>query len=196
MLSEKLARTLSETQLRQLIKMQGAKANKSISQLGKLYKPKNAPDNAKPVEIKELSGVFAIKTEPYLKKHGTTAGGFKLTPAKDATKQELIDELLNIQYYNEKIGTPAQIIARAERTANDYGVDITDTAEYWRLVRKGLNSTGFKIDSGSVEKIVAERMRAGKTERGIAISIGMAAKKADNGTDFITRFSGGGKWLV
>lgn len=194
MLTEKLAKTLSEEQLRQLIKIQGGYANANLSQIHQTYIPKDAPDNATPVKISELSGVFAVKTQPYLQKHGVN-GAFDLNP-KNATKKQLIDELLNIQYYNEKIGSPAQIIARAERTAKEYNVDVTDTAEYWRLVRRGMESTGFKVDSGTVEKIVAQRMRAGKSEHGIKIAIGIAASKAKNGTDFLTRFSGAGKWLV
>lgn len=195
MLSEKMAATLSEEQLRQLIKMQGKRANKNLAKIRQPYKSGKNKVDIDGVTYADLSGVFTTKVNPYLKKHGTKQGTFILSPKSGTKKSDLITELLNIQYFNEKVGTPAEIIRRAENVSNDYGVDVTDQVRYWDLVRKGFNAVGYRIDSESIMKIVAERMRAGQTDRGIKSAITRAANMAESGDDYISRFSKGGKWL-
>ena len=195
MLTEKMAATLSEEQLRQLIKMQGKRANKNLAKIRQPYKSGKNKVDINGVTYADLSGVFAKKINPYLQKHGTKSGGFVLNPKAGTKKKDLITELLNIQYYNEKIGTPADIIRRAENTANEYGVDIENQARFWELVRKGFDAVGYRVDSDSILKIVSERMRAGQTGRGIKAAITRAANAADSGDDYIARFSKGGKWL-
>lgn len=182
MLSEKLAKTLSEKQLKQLIKMQGAKANKNLRGI-------------KAANVENLSGAYVTKTAPYLQKHGTSRGAFRVRYGKNESKDNLIQALLNIQYFNEKIGSAEKVKERAQETADKFGIDIEDTQAYWRLVRYGFNSVGYRIDSDSIMKIVAERMRHRQTERGIKSAITRAANLAENGDDYLTHFSQGGKWL-
>ncbi len=187
MLTEKLAKTLTEKQLRQLIREQGAKANRRITSL---YRQ----------GLQNQSGAFTVKTSPYLQKAGRTnkAGQqvFKTSMPKNATKEQLVTNLLNIQYYNTYIGTAAKVKKKAKATAKRYGVDITETAEFWELVKYGYNSVGYKIDSGMIQKIVAERIRAGQSARAIKGQITRAANAASSGDDFISKFGGGGRWLI
>ena len=195
MLSEKLAMTLTEEQLRDLIKMQGARANKNLSKIRKPYTGGKNKVDINGVTYADLSGAFVKKINPYLKKHGTKGGNFVLSPKEGTRKTELVTELLNIQYFNEKIKSPSDIISRAEKTANDYDIDITDTGRFWSLVKHGFDSVGYRVDSDSILKIVSERMRAGQSGRGIKGAITRAARMAESGDDFISKFSKGGKWL-
>ena len=187
MLTEKLAKTLSEEQLRQLIKQQGQTANRRIRSL---YKH----------DLVQQSGAFITKIEPHLRKSGRVnkAGElvFKTSMPKNATKNELVKNLLNIQYYNAYIGTAARVKRRAKATAKKFGVDLSDTKTFWKLVNYGFNSVGYKIDSDSIQKIVSERMRAGQSSRAIKAALTRAKNRAESGDDFISKFSGGGKWLT
>ena len=182
MLSEKLAATLSEKQLRDLIKIQGKKANVNLRGIHS-------------AQVETLSGAFVSKVEPYLLKNGTAKNEFRVRYNKQTPKKQLITALLNIQYFNEHIGTAEQIKKRAEETAKKYKLDIEDTSEYWKLVRAGFDATGYRVDSDSIMKIVAERMRAGQTSRGIKTAITKAAKAANDANEYITKFSKGGHWL-
>lgn len=187
MLTEKLAKTLSEKQLRDLIKQQGKTANRRLTSL---YNK----------GLEKQSGAYIVKTSPYLRKSGRTNKHgqqvFKTSMPKNASKDELVKNLLNIQYYNTHIGTAARVKKRAQMTANRYGVSLEETREFWQLVQYGYNSVGYKIDSEMIQKIVSERMRAGQSARAIKGQITRAAKLATSGDDFISRFSGGGKWLT
>ena len=187
MLTEKLAKTLSEQQLRDLIKQQGKTANRRLSSL-----------YAKGLE--KQSGAYIIKTAPYLQKDGRTNKKgqqvFKTSMPKTATKDELVKNLLNIQYYNTHIGTAARVKKKAQSTAKRFGVSLDETREFWKLVQYGYNSVGYKIDSDMIQKIVSERMRAGQSPTAIKGQITRAANAASSGDDFISRFGGGGKWLT
>lgn len=187
MLTEKLAKTLSEQQLRDLIKQQGKTANRRLTSL---YTK----------GLEKQSGAYIIKTAPYLKKEGRTNKKgqqvFKTSMPKTATKDELVKNLLNIQYYNQYIGTAARVKKKAKSTAARYGVTLNETSTFWNLVQYGYNSVGYKIDSDMIQKIVSERMTAGQSARAIKAQITKAANAASSGDDFITRFGGGGKWLT
>lgn len=187
MLTEKLAKTLTEKQLRELIRQQGTKANRRIQSL---YRQ----------GLENQSGAFIVKTSPYLKKSGRTnkAGQqvFKTAMPKTATKEQLVTNLLNIQYYNTYIGTATNVKRKSKKTAKRYGIDVSDTAKFWQLVKYGYNSVGYKIDSDMIQKIVSERLRAGQSAKAIKSAITRAANAADNGDDFLSKFGGGGKWLV
>lgn len=187
MLTEKLAKTLSEQQLRELIKQQGKTANR---RLASLYTK----------GLEKQSGAYIIKTAPYLTKEGRTNKKgqqvFKTSMSKTATKDELVKNLLNIQYYNQYIGTAARVKKKAKSTAARYGVTLNETSAFWNLVQYGYNSVGYKINSDMIQKIVSERMAAGQSARAIKAQITKAANAASSGDDFITRFSGGGKWLI
>lgn len=187
MLTEKLAKTLSEQQLRDLIKQQGKTANRRLTSL---YNK----------GLEKQSGAYIVKTSPYLAKSGRTNKHgqqvFKTTMPKNASKDELVTNLLNIQYYNQYIGTAARVKKKAKATASKYGVSLKETSEFWKLVEYGYNSVGYKIDSESIQKIVSERMQAGQSIAAIKGQITRAAKAATSGDDFISRFGGGGKWLT
>ena len=187
MLTEKLAKTLTEQQLRQLIKEQGATANRRLTSL---YSH----------GLQKQSGAFIVKTSPYLKKSGRTNKKgqqvFQTSMSKTATKEQLITNLLNIQYYNSYIGTAAKVKKKAKATAKRYNIDIENSAEFWKLVEYGYNSVGYKIDSDNIQKIVAERLRRGQSTKAIKAAITRAAKQAANGDDFISKFGGGGRWLT
>lgn len=187
MLTEKLAKTLTEQQLRQLIREQGTKANRRLISL---YTH----------GLEKQSGAFIVKTSPYLTKSGRTNKQgqqvFKTSMPKNATKEQLITNLLNIQYYNSYIGTALKVKKKAKATAKRYKIDIEDTREFWDLVKYGYNSVGYKIDSDNIQKIVSERLRAGQTAKTIKQAITRAAKQAANGDSFISKFGGGGKWLT
>ena len=187
MLTEKLAKTLSEQQLRELIKQQGKTANRRLTSL---YTK----------GLEKQSGAYIIKTAPYLQKEGRINKKgqqvFKTSMPKTATKDELVKNLLNIQYYNQYIGTAARVKKKAKSTASRYGVTLNETSTFWKLVQYGYNSVGYKIDSDMIQKIVSERMNAGQSARGIKAQITKAANAASSGDDFITRFGGGGKWLT
>lgn len=187
MLTEKLAKTLTEQQLRQLIREQGTTANRRLMSL---YTH----------GLEKQSGAFIVKTSPYLAKSGRVNKKgrtvFQTSMPKNATKEQLITNLLNIQYYNTYIGTAAKVKKKANATAKRYNIDIKDSAEFWKLVEYGYNSVGYKIDSESIQKIVAERMRRGQSPKGIKAAITRASKQASSGDDFVSRFGGGGRWLT
>ena len=187
MLTEKLAKTLSEQQLRELIKQQGKTANRRLTSLFNKG-------------LEKQSGAYIVKTSPYLAKSGRTNKHgqqvFKTSMSKTATKDELVTNLLNIQYYNQYIGTAARVKKKAKTTASKFGVSLKETSEFWNLVQYGYNSVGYKIDSENIQKIVSERMRAGQSPAAIKAQITRAAKAATSGDDFISRFGGGGKWLT
>lgn len=187
MLTEKLAKTLSEQQLRDLIKQQGKTANRRLSSLF---------DKG----LDKQSGAYIVKIAPYLKDEGRTNKKgqqiFKTIMPKTATKDELVKNLLNIQFYNQYIGTAARVKKKSKLTAKRFKVSLTETAKFWELVAYGYNSVGYKIDSGNIQKIVAERMAAGHSPSAIKGQITRAAKAASSGTDFISRFSKGGTWLT
>lgn len=187
MLTEKFAKTLTEQQLRELIKKQGQTANRRLSSL---YQK----------GLTKQSGAFITKTNPYLQKSGRTNKKgqqvFKTSMPKNASKDELVKNLLNIQYYNSFIGTAAKVKKKAGATAKRYGINPEDTTEFWKLVNAGYQSVGYKIDSESIQKIVAERMKRGQTAKTIKAALTRAANQANNGDDFISRFSAGGKWLL
>ena len=187
MLTEKLAKTLTEQQLRQLIKEQGATANRRLTSL---YSH----------GLQKQSGAFIVKTSPYLQKSGRTNKKgqqvFQTSMPKNATKEQLITNLLNIQYYNSYIGTAAKVKKKAKATAKRYNIDIENSAEFWQLVEYGYNSVGYKIDSDNIQKIVSERLRRGQSPKAIKAAITRAAKQAANGDDFISKFGGGGRWLT
>ena len=183
MLSEKLAMTLTEKQLRQLISMQGKTANKNLRSI-------------RTEKVENLSGAYIKKTAPYLNKYSTKSGkNFRVSMPSNASKKQLVNALLNIQYFNEKIGTAEKVKAKAQHTADEYGIDIEDTAKFWDLVRAGFDSVGYRVDSDSILKIVSERLRNGQSARGIKVAITRAANAAESGDDFISKFSKGGKWL-
>lgn len=187
MLTEKLAKTLSEQQLRDLIKQQGKTANRRLTSL---YSK----------GLEKQSGAYIVKTSPFLQKDGRTNKHgqqvFKTSMPKTATKDELVRNLLNIQFYNQYIGTAARVKKKAKATANKFGVSLKETSEFWALVQYGYNSVGYKIDSDMIQKIVSERMNAGQSARSIKAQITRAAKAAASGDDFISRFGGGGRWLT
>lgn len=187
MLTEKLAKSLTEQQLRELIKKQGQKANRRLTSV---YKK----------GLEKQSGAYIIKTAPFLRGEGRTNKKgqlvFKTSMPKNATKQELIDNLLNIQYYNTYIGTARRIGKKSQSTVKRFGVSINEVNIFWELVQYGYNSVGYKIASKQIQRIVAERMGKGQTSQGIKSAITQAANKAKSGGDFLTQFSGGGKWLV
>lgn len=187
MLTEKLAKTLSEKQLRDLIKIQGKTANRRLTSL---YNK----------GLEKQSGAYIVKTSPYLRKSGRTNKRgqrvFKTSMPKNASKDELVTNLLNIQFYNHYIGTAARVKKKSEKTAARVGIDVKDTVEFWELVEHGYNSVGYKIDSDNIQKIVAERMKAGMPPASIKAQLTLAAKAAQNGTDFITKFGKGGLWLT
>lgn len=187
MLTEKLAKSLTEQQLRELIRQQGKTANRRLTSLRKKG-------------LENQSGAYITKTSPFLKKSGRTnkAGQqvFKTSMPKNATKDELIKNLLNIQYYNTHIGTAANVKKKATRTAKKFGIDIEDTQKFWDLVKWGYNSVGYKVPSDALQKIISERMRAGQSPKAIKAALTRAANLAENGDDFITRFSSRGKWLI
>ena len=105
MLTEKLAKTLTEQQLRDLIKQQGKTANRRLTSL---YNK----------GLEKQSGAYIVKTSPYLQKSGRTNKRgqqvFKTSMPKTATKDELVTNLLNIQYYNQYIGTAARVGLQAD----------------------------------------------------------------------------------
>lgn len=187
MLTEKLAKTLSEQQLRDLIKQQGKTANRRLLSL---YSK----------GLEKQSGAYIVKTSPYLRKSGRTNKHgqqvFKTSMPKNASKDELVKNLLNIQYYNTHIGTAARVKKKAQSTAKRFGVSLDETREFWKLVQYGYNSVGYKIDSDMIQKIVSERMRAGQSPAAIKGQITRAANAAASGDDFISRFGGGGKWMT
>lgn len=187
MLTEKLANTLTEKQLRELIKKQGQTANRRLTSL---Y------DKG----LTNRSGAFITKTEPYLRESGRTNKKgqqvFKTSMPENVSKGELVKNLLNIQYYNSYIGTAARVKKKSNATAKRYKLKPEDAPEFWKLVKMGFQSVGFKVDSKNVQRIVAERMKKGEDEETIAEAIKNAAEKAKNGDSFISRFSDGGTWLL
>ena len=183
MLSEKLALTLSEKQLRELISKQGKKANDLLREL-------------KTTGAADLSGVFVRKYIPYLQQHGTKKGEFYTRPSKATSKTALVNQLLNIQYFNSTLKSVEHVKEQAAEKAKEYHFASEDDLKgYWKLVRYGMDSSAFRADSGTIEKIIQERMRAGQTYRGIKGMITRAANAADNGTEYIDILSRGGIWL-
>lgn len=183
MLSEKLAMSLSEKQLRQLISKQGKAANQLLKEL-------------KTSGAAELSGVYTRKYIPYLKQHGTKKGGFYTRPAKSTNKETLVNQLLNIQYFNSTLKSVEHVKQHAAEVAQEYNfADEDELKGYWKLVRYGMDACGYRVDSDTVQKIVRERMRAGQTTRGIKRAITLASKDATSGDDYITKLSKGGVWL-
>ena len=126
---------------------------------------------------------------------GTAKNEFRVRFPKNTSKAKLIMNLLNIQYFNEKVGDAERVRKKAQETADKYNIDVEDTREFWRLVRAGFDATGYRVDSDTILKIISERMRHGQTARGIKTAITKAAKLALNADEYITKFSKGGKWL-
>ena len=185
MLSEKLAQSLTEQQLRDLIKLQGRRANRNLTKI-------------RTKGVAELSGAMQSKVEPYLKRHGrTNRANEKVfqTATKGKTKRELITQLLNIQYFNEHVGTITKIKKRAEQTAKDFQIDLSDVKRFWRLVKYGYNSVGYRVDSGALTDIIRNRIRAGQKDDTIRRAIRRASERADNADDYLTTFSNEGKWI-
>lgn len=182
MLSEKLAATLSEKQLRSLLSMQSKKANTILKDI-------------RTTGAAELSGVYTKKYIPYLEQYGTKSGTFRQRQAKTTTKKELITQLLNIQYFNENIISSQHIKELAQEQASRVGIDVTELKAFWQLVKQGLDASGYRVDSEDMVKIVSERMRAGQSVSGIKAAITRAAKKAKNGTEYITKISEKGRFL-
>lgn len=186
MLTEKLAKGLTEQQLRELIIKQGKKANRNITTI-----------RAK--GLGDLSGVMQAKIEPYLRKHGRTNKHgeqvFKLGAGKNATKQDMIDLLLNIQYFNSRVGTASKVVKRAKEQAKRFAIDLTDVKKFWKLYEYGYNAVGYRVDSEVLQEIIKNRLRAGQKESSIKAAIRRAADAADNADDYLTKFSGSGRWI-
>ena len=185
MLTEKLAQSLTEQQLRELIKKQGERANRNLK-------------NIRAKGLTEYSGVMQAKIEPFLSKHGRkTKAGEKVFPTatKGKNKQQLIKQLLNIQYFNSRVGTATEVLKKAEKQADEQNIDVSDVVKLWRLYKYGYNTVGYRVDSDTLLTVIKNRIRAGQKDDSIKRAIRRAAQKADNATDMLTRFSAGGKWI-
>lgn len=178
---EKFLKKFTVRQLQQLIREQGKTANDKLSEI-------------RESGASALSPVYIRKYEPYLSQFGTkTKQMFSLSG--EGKKADLINRLQNIQSFNASIGNSEQIKEQAQKEADRVGVEIEDLKEYWRLVHYGYDAVAYRVDSGSIQTIVSERMRKGQSSATIKRAITMAAKKADSGDDYINKFSAGGKWL-
>ena len=184
MLTEKLAQTLTEEQLKKLIKKQGAKANRNLINIRKKGADK-------------FSGVMQTKVEPYLRKHGRQSknGLVYPTATRGKSKQALVNQLLNIQYFNTYIGTASKILEKASKMAKEYNIEMDDVTRLWDLVEQGFQSVGYKVDSDVMIKIVRNRIRAGQNDKTIKNALREAVEKTDNATDMLTHFSEGGVWI-
>lgn len=184
MLTEKLAQTLTEEQLKKLIKQQGAKANRNLINIRKKGADK-------------FSGVMQTKVEPYLRKHGRQSknGLVYPTATQGRSKQELVNQLLNIQYFNSYVGTVSKIIEKASKLAEEYNIEMDDVTRLWDLVKYGYQSVGYKVDSDVIIKIVRNRIRAGQDDETIKNALREATEQTDNATDMLTHFAEGGVWI-
>lgn len=185
MLTEKLAQSLTEQQLKELIKKQGERANRNLK-------------NIRAKGLTEYSGVMQAKIEPFLSKHGRkTKTGEKVFPTatRGKNKQQLIKQLLNIQYFNSRVGTATEVLKKAEKQADEQNIDVSDVVKLWRLYKYGYNTVGYRVDSDTLLTVIKNRIRAGQKDDSIKRAIRRAAQKADNATDMLTRFSAGGKWI-
>lgn len=181
---EKFLKQFSNKQLRQLIRETAKTANAKLADI-------------RTTGAAELSGAYITKIRPYLHQHGTKkTEKFKQLYPKGTDKQTLITALQNAQYFNSYIGDSEQLQREAEQQAERLNIDIEDTREFWALVNWGYKNLGYRVDSDSLQKIIAERMRAGQTANGIKRAFSYAQNIAENGDEFINNFSKRGRWLI
>lgn len=182
MIPTKLAETLKATELRKLVNRYAREANAMLKELYAAGADK-------------LSPAFVNKWRPYLAQHGKRGGFFRQDVSR-GTKKDLINRLQNLQYFRESMKSPEEIEDEAQETAEQFGLnDPEKLADLFRLVEQGFNSLSYKIGSDDMFKIVAERLNDGQSAEEIEQEIKDAAEMAENGDEFISIFSAGGKWL-